>query len=130
MLFVGFVKIFTAMMNAYSISLLVYIQENLTLRRGGVGSFKTMRAFVPFSVIPVAVSLQKPSFLCFLLVSHQGSKYAIVDSTGLSLWSLECGKFVAHGREGLRRQTRRFGCALSTAADPGGRSRPLCSSWP
>ena len=60
-----------------SISLLVYIQENLTLRRGGVGSFKTMRAFVPFSVIPVAVSLQKPSFLCFLLVSHQGSKYAI-----------------------------------------------------
>ena len=60
-----------------SISLLVYIQANLTLRRGGVGSFKTMRAFVPFSVIPVAVSLQKPSFLCFLLVSHQGSKYAI-----------------------------------------------------
>ena len=73
---------------------------------------------------------KNPLFYVSFWFHTRAVKYAIVDSTGLSLWSLDFRKFVAHGREGLRRQTRRFGCALSTAADPGGRSRPLCSSWP
>ena len=91
------------------------VHQKLTLRSGGVGSLSTIRAFVPFSVIPIAVSLERSSSPNLIFVHHQGSKYTEeVGSRGLSQWSLELVRFRAHGREGLLRQTHRFGCALST----------------
>ena len=52
----------------------MFFVSNLTLRSGGVGSFKTIRAFVPFSAITVAVSLERSSSPDFLLTTTRAAE--------------------------------------------------------